>query len=194
MNAHATTATPQRLSALLSQVAVIVSVKTSSLGLMRVDKQASVESDQAHGARRGTGRTLASRLSGAEDRVKNINSAQTEVVDTVKRWSTAWDKRRMIPNVNIQSMLGEISVPKANYETLVKEFIADAPRLIALAEQNKGTYDVETPTLEECQSAFSLTLEMEQIPDSATFSAPGLDKQVEEELKRRMTIEIAGAR
>ena len=194
VNPNAQAAAPQRLSALLSQVAVIVSVSTSSLGMRRIDKEASSQSDRAHNAKEGAGKTSVSRLAGAEDRIKEINQAKTACVDVVKKWTSKWgDKGDMLPNVNIQNMLQEFGPAKAEYDRLVASFVADSPRLIANAELNKGTYNVDPPTVEECASAFSLTLEMEQIPDSQTFAAKGMDKQIEEELKRRFEASIASA-
>ena len=132
-------------------------------------------------------------VSGAEDRVKDINRAAVACTDVVKMNTTAWGDRRMLPNARIAPMVGEWATAKGEYDKLVQAFVDDAPRLIALAEQNKGTYNVAPPTIEERQNAFSLEMALEQIPDSESFSAKGLGAEVEAELKRRFEASIASA-
>lgn len=182
-----------RLSALLSQVATVATITSSSLGLNRLDKQASAEADRAHNARNGTGRVSASRLSGAEERVKDINSKAAEVREQLRSMTTAWNDDRLLANTMLQEWLRVWSKGKAEYDALVAKFVEDAPALIAQAEANLGNYNVVPPTLEEIEQAFSLEFEMTQIPDTSTYKTSGLDAQMEAEIKRRFEASITAA-
>jgi hypothetical protein len=182
-----------RLSALLSQVATIATVKTSSLGLTRLDKDASAASDRNHNAKHGTSKVGVSRLSGAEDRVKEINSKASETREELRAITTAWNDDRLLANTMLQQWLTLWGTRKREYTDLVDRFVADAPQLIAAAERNLGSYAVEPPTEEEIRNAFSMEFEMTQIPDSSTYQTSGLAKDMEAELRRRFEASIEAA-
>jgi len=192
MNMHTTPQT-QRLSAVLAQVATVATVKTTALGLNRTDKTASAESELYHGALRGIARTSVSRLAGAEQRVKDIRATQNEARQALADSTTAWGDRRLLANVNIERFLRRYSTAKAEHDNLVDALVNDAPRLIAEAKANLGSFDIEPPTVEEIAAAFSLDFTMEQIPDSDSYQASGMDKAIEEELKRRFEANIQSA-
>ena len=175
----------QRLSAILSQVATVAVVRTSALGMTRTDKNASAESERDHGALRGSAKVGVSRLAGAEQRVKDIRSVQNEAREALTDNTTAWGDRRLLANVNIERFIQRYSVSKREHDKLVQALVDDAPRLIANARQNLGSFQIEPPTEEEIANAFSLEFTLEQIPDSETYAAKGMDVQVEAELKRQ---------
>jgi hypothetical protein len=177
--------TAPRLSALLGQVATQVKITTTSLGLNRLDKEASKMSDRDHNARQGTGKTYASRMSGAEHLVKAIASKAAEGPALLNDLSTAYNGQRLLPNDLMQKFLGEFGRIKAEYDRMVDQFIAAAPTLIADAQQNKGTYRVDVPSLQEIEEAFSLEFTMSQIPDSSTYQGAGLDAAMNAEMQRR---------
>ena len=194
MNMH-TPPQQQRLSAILSQVATVAAIRTTSLGLSRQDKSASTELDQTHAAQGGTYNASAKRLTreGVE-KVKALNAKANDARMCLNTNTTAWGDRRLLANVNIQRFLGEFSTHKSEYDRMLEQLIYDAPRLIAESEINlRNVVGVEPPTLEEIENAFSLEFTMEQIPDSSSFSAPGMDKAVEDELKRRFEANIEAA-
>jgi len=179
------TTTKPRLSAMLGQVATIAKVSSSSLGLRRLDKQASKESDRAHNALSGTGKTTVSRLAGAEHRVQEINDIANAVTAGLESMTTKWGGfGRLLPNTALQDWLRFYTPLKKEYDRKVEALIADAPALIAQAEANKGTYNVKLPTLQEFEKAFSLAYEMIQIPDSDSFRATGVQASMEAEMKR----------
>lgn len=183
----------QSMSGLLSQVATVATVKATALGLWRADKQASLESDRAHGAKAGAGKTSASRFAGAEGRIKEITDEQQAGRDCLKGRTTAWGERRLLPNTNIEPFLKEWMPIKARFDAKVQALADDAPRLINEALYNKGSYNVEPPTIDEIRDAYSLEFTMEAIPDASKFQSSNLDKAVEAELKRRFEADIAGA-
>jgi hypothetical protein len=185
-----------RLSAMLGQVATIARISKTSLGLRRLDKKASAQSDMAHNARQGTGKTTVSRLSGAEDRIKEINDIANEASAGLEAMTMRWGNsggQRILDNASLQRWLAFYTPIKAKYDQKVQELIDDAPDLIEAAELNKGSYDVAVPTLEEFENAFSLTYEMIQIPDSETFQATGVSAQIEAEMKRHFEAGIEAA-
>ena len=183
----------QRLSAILSQVATVAVIKTTALGLSRTDKQASAESERDHNALRGSAKVSVSRLAGAENRVKDIRAVQNEARAALTDNTTAWGDRRLLANVNIGKFLQRYQAAKAEHDAMVEAMVRDAPVLIAAAQHNLGSFDVDVPTIDEIAQAFSLDFTMEQIPDSESYSAQGMDAQVEAELKRRFEANIASA-
>ncbi len=183
----------QRISAVLAQVATVISLSSSSLGLMRLDKRASVRSDAAHNAKQGTGKTSASRMAGAEDRVKQINEVAAEARAILNGITTEYDGDRLLANSLMHQWLASWRPLKTKYQALVAAFVADAPALIAEAELNKGGYDVETPTLEEIEKAFNLDFVMKQIPDSSTYAGAGMTAEINAEMQRRFEAATAAA-
>jgi hypothetical protein len=180
---------PQRMSALLGSVATIVNVRTTSLGLKRIDKEAGIQSDIAHNARKGAGILSVSRLPGeGEDRIKEIRSAANATAEAVKSRTMAWGAGpgRLLANTLIEPTLRDFTSGKAEFDRLVESFKAQVPRLINQAWGNIGTYKVEPPTEEECMGAFSLEFDMQAIPDSAAFHGSNLSKEMEAAIQRRL--------
>jgi hypothetical protein len=183
-----------RLSALLGQVATIAKVSTSSLGLKRFDKQASLESDRAHNAQAGTGRTFASRMAGCEHRCKEVSDLGKLAQTKLKEKTTSWgENQRLMSNGMLNDWLQEFMPIKKEFDEKVAQLVADAPQLIATALANKGTYNVEPPTEEEIRNAYALEFSMSQIPDSETFAAHGVTKEVQEEMRRQFERGIEAA-
>lgn len=182
-----------RLSALLAQVATIITVKTSSLGINRIDKEASKTADLQHNAKSGTGKVLASRLAGSEHRVKEINAKGMELKEAAYAMSTDWNGDRLISNHKLKELLPILGKVKKEHAQLVEGFKADALQIIADAEANKGSYKVKVPTLEEINGAFALEFDMKQIPDSATYQAKGVSAELEAQMRRHFEASIEAA-
>jgi hypothetical protein len=182
MNAHQD---KPRLSAMLGQVATVARVTTSSLGLRRLDKQASKQSDRAHNAKEGTGKTFASRMAGAEERIKEVTDLGRLAQAELKAMTTVWGdgSMRLLANMQIADWLKKFAPIKRDYDAKLAKLIADAPMLIASAHANKGTYEVDVPTEEEMHESFSLEFAMTQIPDSASFAATGVEAQMQEQMR-----------
>lgn len=184
---------PQTMSGLLSQVAIVAVVTTTSLGLGRTDKQASKETERDHDAADADARVTVNRLAGAKDRVKEIRNVQRQAQETLTKYTTAWSDKRLLPNVNIQKFMEEWHKAKAEHERLVAKLVEDAPALIEKAQEKLGTFDVAPPTVDEIRDAFSLDFKIDQIPDATHFKSSGLDQQIEAALKRRFEADIAAA-
>jgi len=183
-----------RLSAMLSQVASVAVLRSSSLGITRLDKRASKEIDRAKHALSGTGRVTASRIAGAEARVQEMNKITSEARATLAAMTTAWGEgQRLLSNQMLKAWLEQFAPLQDKYKSLRAAFIADAPMIIADAEQNKGDYDVKPPTLEEIQSAFSLEFDIVQIPDSESFHGAGVSAELEKEMRRHFEASIEAA-
>ena len=182
-----------RLSAVLAQVAVVAAVRSTSLGLNRLDKRASARADAQHNAQQGTGKTTVNRMKGAEHKIGEINSVVAEIGAGLRAHTTDFNGKRLLANAMMQEWLSFFMPLRKKWEELVADFINHAPDYIAQAEINKGDYQVATPTLDEVKKAFSLEFDMHQIPDSDTYRSAGLDQAVEKELKRRFESSIEAA-
>jgi len=183
---NAMTMTPPKLSTLLSQVAVIVTVSKTSLGLKRQDKSAAKQADMQHGAKLGASTTSVNRFigSGAE-RVKEVNAIADELIAEIKARSTDWNGQRLVNNAILQEVLGLYHNKKAACDSKVSSLVADAPMLIAEAYSGIGDFKVVPPSEDEIRDAFSLSFDVSQIADTDKFKATGVDASLEEEMKRR---------
>ena len=184
---------PQSMSALLASVATVISVKTTALGLSRTDKQASAETERDHNAKSGIARVSVSRLAGAELQIKEIKSLHGEARMVANKWSTIWNDRRLMPNVNIQPYLKDWMAVKQLHDEKVNQLHADAPRLVMEAERNLGDFNIEPPTIEEIREAFSLEFTMEPVPDANNFRNTTLDNNLEAQLRERFEADVAAA-
>jgi len=183
-----------RLSAMLGQVASIASVRATSLGITRLDKEASKEADRMHNAKPGTGKVRASRIAGAEHRVGEMADIATECRNKLNEMTTAWGTgQRLLTNQLLKEWLEFFAPRQAQFKTLRERFIQDAPAIIADAEMNKGTYNVAPPTMHEIQQAFSLEFDIQQIPDSETFKSNSLSAELEAEMRRHFEASIEAA-
>lgn len=178
------------ISSLLAKVSTITSVRTSSLGLSRIDKSASKETEMRHNSMSGIAKVNVSRLAGAEDRVKEIVSIQKEGREVLNAMTTAWGERRLLPNTLLEDFLKAWHPINARHAGKVNALIADAPQLIEQAQMNKGSFDVQVPTIDEIATGFKLEYTLEQVPDVTAFATTGLDKKVEELLKARFEANI----
>jgi hypothetical protein len=181
------------ISTLLSQVATIASVRGKALGMSRLDKDASKQSERAHNAKEGIARVSVSRLAGAEERVKEIISFQNDARTLLAENTTAWGDRRLLPNSLLEKFMHPWSELKREHDEKVEQFVAAAPQLIASAETNKGNFNVQIPTLEEIEKAFDLSFNLEPVPDVSTYKSGNLDKAVEKVLKERFEANIKAA-
>src|SRR5262245_14792723 len=86
------------LSSMLGQVAMVIKLKSSSLGLNRLDREASKQSDDNHNALRGTGKTYVSRLAGAEHQVKAIAAQAAAAGKRLAELTTDYNGERLIAN------------------------------------------------------------------------------------------------
>jgi hypothetical protein len=174
---------PVSMSALLGQVAICVQVRTSCLGLGRIDRRASAQMNQDKRASTDAGKAIVSRLAGVEADIKTLKDIQTEGQDLCKALSTPWNGRRLMPNINFQPFLREIKPIEARFEIAKADIIAKAPQLIAEARANLGDYDIKPPTLEEFKNGFAMEIIAEPIPDVSKYSASNLDNAMEEQLR-----------
>lgn len=186
--------TAPKLSTMLSQVATIVTVSKTSLGLKRQDKEASKKADRDHNAAAGASTTSVNRFKGrGAERVKEINDVAQELIDEVKQRSTDWAGQRLVNNVILQEVLGIARLKQVRHAQLVSDLVADAPDLIREAEQNIGNFNVPVPTEQEIRESFSLSFDVSQIADSNSFRASNLDPMLEAEMKRRFEASIDAA-
>jgi hypothetical protein len=183
-----------KLSTMLAQVATIVKVGKSSLGLKRQDKRASKESDLNHNAEIGAATTSVNRFKGrGAERVKEINDVGNELIEEIKARSTDWGGQRLVNNTVLQEVLGIVNQKKATYQSLVDALVIDAPELIREAQSKIGTYDVTPPTEDEIRDAFGITFEVSQVADSDSFKASNLDPALEAEMRRRFEASVQSA-
>lgn len=183
----------ENLSTLLAQVSTVASVRASTLGMSRLDKDASKQAERAHNAQSGIAKVNVSRLAGAEDRIKAIKQLQTRGREALIDTTTAWGERRLLPNTLLETFMGQWGPIKKSFDEEVNRLKYDAPQLITDAERNKGNFNVDIPTVEEINEAFSLEFNLEPVPDVSKFSSNIGDKQLEAQLKQVFEANIAAA-
>src|SRR5262245_3511204 len=112
------------LSKMIGEVAVIAAIQASVLGMQRLDRDASEDSDKAHLAKIGTAKTVVTRLPGAEKAVAKIKSVQRKARELLRDRTTAWGfDRRLMPNINLQEFLTEYGDLQKEHDGLVAQFI-----------------------------------------------------------------------
>jgi hypothetical protein len=195
---NAMTATPAfdagatRLSAVLAQVATIVKVKTTALGLRRQDKQAAKESARDHNADEKAVSVNVLRLAGrGKDLADALVKKGKETQNDIAALTTAWEDDRLLPNDLYESCLKIYGQREKEYEAIRQEMIDLAPYLISEAEQRLGTYKVAPPTEQEIREAYSMQLTLRAIPDSSTYTT--MDKQMEHVLRARFEADTQAA-
>src|SRR4029077_1354222 len=180
------------LSKLLGEMSVLAVVQASCLGLTKLDREASRDSDQAHGAKLDTSKVNVNRMPGAEKAIRPIRSCQTSARNVVNSYTTRWGvDRRLLPNMNIGDCMGAFSLVKAEHDGLVLDFLSKAQDYINAAHRNLGSYHVSPPSLEEIENAFSLKFDIFPVPDISAYSTA--DKIFENEMKTRFEADIADA-
>lgn len=187
----------QLLSDALRASACIIDFKCSALGLSRVDKKASRESEAAHGSKTGVGRVVVSRLAGVEDMHDAIMEQQRLAAALVKLNTMPWGLggRRLMPNGRFIPWVTEYQKIYDAHEDLVEKFIDAAPGLLAEAQRNLGAYDVKPPTVDEIENAYAMVYQVEPMPDRASLGHATLDEgmnvwlqnQFEEQVKASHT-------
>lgn len=180
------------LSKMIGEVAVIATIQASVLGLERLDREASEDSDKAHLAQIGAGKTVVNRLAGAESKVRAIKSVQRKCRELLKKYTTAWGPdRRLMPNVNLQEFLADFGDLDKEHTNLVTQFIKDAQTHIANAKKNLGKYKVQPPSIDEIKASFSLAFDITPVPDVTAYTTG--DKAFEAQMKAKFENDIANA-
>ena len=78
------------LSKVVGELAVLSRIRSSSLGMSRLDRQASLDSDAAHQAKRGAAKTNVSRMPGCESVVDDIKKDHRLARDMLIGYTTQW--------------------------------------------------------------------------------------------------------
>src|SRR4249919_2550284 len=86
--------THKPLSRIIGEMSVIAVVHVSSLGMTRLDRNASAQSDRQHHAMAGTGRTNVKRLPGAEADVNALKAKHTQARAVLASRTSRWGKDR----------------------------------------------------------------------------------------------------
>ena len=180
------------LSKIIGEVAVLASVHTSSLGMTKLDRAASKDSDHSHGARAGTAKVNVNRLPGAETAVDAIKKQHAEARLLLLQYTSQWGSdRRLLPNVYIGDFTGKFDVISREHKRLVDEFVANASIYINKAMQNLGSYQVDLPSVREIGNAFSLEFNLAPVPDISAYTTG--DSQLEQSMKQRFEADIRAA-
>lgn len=189
LQSHNPGATVKPLSAVIREVAVLAAVQATSLGLNRLDRTASSDSDARHNAMKGTAKVNVNRMPGAEKRIDQIKAKQREGRQLLLSYTTPFGTDRHLLN---NSMIGEFSGLfgdiQRDHDALVQKLHADAPALIKSAGMNLGSYAVTPPSKDEVENAFSLDFDLTPVPDVQNFTCS--DKELERALKERFEDDI----
>lgn len=179
---------------LLPQVAVIAQVRATSLGLTRLDRDASRESDINHLATEGIGKVNVLTLPGAKPAVDALKAKQREARVKLFYYSTQWgEDRRLLPNVLINDFIEDVGVTIDEHDKLLADFIVNAPRYIAQAKHNLGKYTVQPPSLEQMQRAFSLSYELSPVPPVNSYGNSSLTREMQAKLQEQYEDDVKSA-
>jgi hypothetical protein len=182
----------QPLSKMIGQVAVIATIQASVLGLERLDREASEDSDKAHNAKIGAAKTVVNRLVGAETKVRSIKSWQRKARELLKSYTTAWGPdRRLMPNINLQDFLSDFGDIEKAHNVEVAQFIKDAQLHIQAAKGNLGKYKVTPPSIDEIKNSFSLVFDITPVPDITAYTTG--DKAFEAQMREKFESDITRA-
>lgn len=192
MNAHVTNANAM-ISNALREVAMIAEVKTTALGLTRTDKRASAESAQAHRAHANAARVSVNRLAGADDLHRDITTLQEQIRTNLGAYTTAWGTsgRRLLPNSNFEPWIREHARIQGEFNNKVEILKAEAPALVAKAAAALGQFNVQPPSVQEIQEAYSVRYNLEPIPDGSQFN--NLPKAAEDYLRAQFETNVSTA-
>jgi hypothetical protein len=182
------------LSKMIGEVAVVAVIQASVLGMQRLDRDASEDSDKAHAAKIGTAKTVVNRLPGAEKAVAKIKSVQRRARELLRDRTTAWGPdRRLMPNVNLQEFLTEYGDLQKEHDTLVAQFGKDAALHINAAKGNLGKYKVTPPTVDEIKASFSMVFDIQPVPDVASYTTTTGGKAFEQQMREKFEADIGAA-
>lgn len=154
---------------------ILATIRCSALGLTRTDKQTSNDVTSQHGAVNGAARVVVSRLPGADEHHRQIVNAQLKMKHALYGLSMRYGNDegwRLLPNANWQTLLMRLSEGKAEYEKVLSAFIADLPNVVARAQANKGSLNIEVPTEEELRRAYTMETEFRPIHDGRFRGLP----------------------
>lgn len=156
----------------LRQVAMIAQIDTTALGLSRTDKTASKKTEADHAARDGTAKVVVNRFAGADDEIRAVLEVQRLAQENLKRYTMSWGstKRRLLPNSNFMAWNSEHArLEKLHYEQL-QLLLDNADAILAKAARNLGSFDVPMPTKNDIATAFTISHQLEPIPDGRHFA------------------------
>jgi hypothetical protein len=184
----------QKLGKILSELAVMAYVNASALGMSKLDRTASFESDVHHDAKQGISRVNVTTLPGAEPHINAIKAKQRQARQLLVYYTTPWGgDRRLLPNVLINDFIEAFEVVLTEHDQLVQEFHKAAPRLIAKAYDNLGKYSVSPPSLDKVMGAFRLGYEMVPIPRVEQYSSSKMMDEMQRMLSERYEADMEAA-
>jgi hypothetical protein len=175
------------LSDTIRNAAVLFRLNTTAPGKTRLDKDASQQSDRQHNAVVGASSAQIKRLPGSagryDDKLRKLQSAARNAANEM---TSPWGNTgaRLLPNGRIMAISGVLKDFQQEFDGLKAEMIPLIPALLKEAENNKGTYNVQIPTADELMNGYTLTQQIEPLPDAKSFSA--LPKEVAALLARNL--------
>lgn len=187
------------ISDALRQVAMVADISTTALGMSRTDKQASKETEVNHAAKAGTAKVVVNRFAGADDEIKAILEIQRLAQENLKVKTMQWGstKRRLLPNANFMAWNAKHAELEELHKQAIAKMMDNADAILAKAQANIGSFNVDLPTKDEMERAFTLTHVLEPIPDGRHFDAMtgsnGMNAQINEHLRYQFEQNMAGA-
>lgn len=161
------------LADVLRSTCIKIRVSSSALGMTRTDKRASERTVQDHNASEGAARVVVSRLPGADEHHRELarvqNGARMLVASRTMPYG-AEDGWRLLPNVNAEKLLGELTAVRRDFDAAHARLIANADDILATARANMGSFDVPLPTRDELVDAYALDWTTETIPDDSGYT------------------------
>lgn len=172
---------------------ILATIRFRALGLNRTDRQASNDVTTQAGAVTGAARVVVSRLPGADEHHRAITKTQVSAKAALLRYSMPYgndDGWRLLPNVNWNKLLPELSECKNAFDAALNAFLADLPNVRARALANKGTLNVEIPTEDELRNAYGMETEFRPV-NNGRFR--GLPEAVAQKLEAHAKAKLSAA-
>lgn len=167
------TNTIKEVAASIHTRAMLVSLRLSAWTARKYDKRISNEVNSAHGATSDAGRFNKMLLPGDcasyKALMQLVGSIRTEHYQNSLSWSDeGW---RLLPTANYQQYAAFTRKKRAEFETLLEEFLSEYPHLREQAKVRlNGMYkDEDYPTVSQIRSKFGFYLDYSPLPAQGDF-------------------------
>lgn len=186
--------TPNLVLEALKHTTTLACVTTRSLGLTRIDRNASEKVNIDNGAISRAASVNVNRLAGADAHHKEITSIQNKATTMLKQMSQPFgeeDKWRLLPNACFEKFIRALGPIKQEYDAALERLRENAQDIIDTAKANVGNFEIKVPTIEEMLEAYEMRTDFRPIPEGANFR--GLDENTINKLRQRHDAQLEAA-
>lgn len=193
------TNTESMLSEAIRQSCVLMHVTCTKFGRERTDKEASKKSNRDHNAASDAARVVVDRLAGAAHLHEQIGAVMGELRDNLWRFTMPWGSekgKRLMPNANIGKWAVAHKKLLNEFNELKDKLRAQGSLIIQEAEQNRGSYKIDSFSIDEMVGAYTVEHGADPLPNARDFAhlPEGVRHAFERDLETRIAGRIAEAK